>query len=435
MIKDEVFSLSTFEVFAKEICGSSNPTQPLDFNHFNELISLVENTRVGDYESEIVREFESLSDSELESIQQEIFDELKSPKTNTISLESFLKWESVVISLEANDFSENDVMNAIKKVVGKNNITKGMNYQQFCEVVAALDSSQDEMIEESKASTKSDSKPVSVSKKDKDDIVVNEDEDEEDLETIQLAIFDELKSPKSKLVTMESLLAWDSIASAIKDDDLSVDEVKDAVKQVIGTKSSKGLNYQQFSQVLSILDGEDDVEDETTVEEEDDDALENLSPEELDNIRTEIFNELKTSKTNLVTIKNFMAWDSIKEAIETEEMTKQDVLEALKIANVNANSKGMTYQQFCKVVSVLDGSDEEDEEQEGEEEEEEEITSGKGFGSPTSKATKQQSSPNSKEAMVDELSKEIFDELRGKRRTVNVDTFKEWEDVKSLLDK
>ena len=64
-----------------------------------------------------------------------------------------------------------------------------------------------------------------------------------------------------------------------------------------------------------------------------------LSDEDIEKLLKSIFDEMKNTKTNKVAIKKVLEMDTIKDAIENEEMTEKDVLGVLKGMNLKMGNE------------------------------------------------------------------------------------------------
>ena len=111
----------------------------------------------------------------------------------------------------------------------------------------------------------------------------------------------------------------------------------------------------------------------------------------------------------------------------------------------------MDFKQFAKFMDLLEEAMEETDDDEDEEEAGKPVSSaGKGFGakpSPTPATTMDKSSSDSKnkatkgpkaskeeDSEVVAITKELFDDLRGKRKTLSVEALKQWEDMQEMID-
>lgn len=94
--------------------------KPISFEQFSQIIQLIERAKStggedeeGDDDDE--DDFDALSDEEIEEMRKEVFEELKSKKTDRVSIDKFMKWESIQDAISSSDLTEDDVMNAIRE--------------------------------------------------------------------------------------------------------------------------------------------------------------------------------------------------------------------------------------------------------------------------------------------------------------------------------
>ena len=222
-----------------------------------------------------------------------------------------------------------------------------------------------------------------------------------------------------------------------------------------GAKPSASKVSQPLKQQAA-ADDEDDEDDDSVFD------MDDPTPEELEAFTREIYDELKSPKTGKVSTKNFIAWEGVAEVLASGELAKKDLDRVLSEADV-AGSGSLSFAQFREVMDRIEDLLNEAEEDDDEEEEEEEAvvfgkgakaqgkgssaatSSGQGFARVDDKAPKKgaasKGGSNGKAvAKVEvedealEVAKEIFDELRGKRKTLSVKTFKSWEDTQNLID-
>jgi len=110
---------------------------------------------------------------------------------------------------------------------------------------------------------------------------------------------------------------------------------------------------------------------------------------------------------------------------ELEKEALNDILETVGVTT------DISFEQFKEIMDLIEAAMMSDDDEDFEDEEEEEVAP-KGFGS---KPTVKQAEPvMSEEDEAAAVAKEIFDELRGKKKTLSVKTFKEWEELEVMIE-
>ena len=125
--------------------------------------------------------------------------------------------------------------------------------------------------------------------------------------------------------------------------------------------------------------------------------------------------------------------------------------DALKQVSADKTNE-MDFKQFAKFMDLLEEAMEDTDEDDDEEEMKPVSSSGKGFGAKPSpsqgtnieksssasdtknKPAKGSKSPKEDNSEVVAITKELFDDLRGKRKTLSVAALKEWEDMQEMID-
>lgn len=433
-----------------------------------------------DEELEIDFDDEKMTPEENEEMLKMLFDTLRGNK-KTVSMKTFMAWDDVQDMLKEGVLDQ-ETLNIFVSEVG---LKKGadLTQEQFIALVTMLD-------ENMRAMAEGDN---DAGMEEKDDDEPNF--DSEELEAVAQEIFDELRG-KSKALPIKSFRKWEEVQEALKAGILSENTLDVLIREVAAPKSTE-LSFDEFKQLVELLDQVADAamgasSEDTSIEskalpgsaakkagsaaaakvsqaideDEDDDMVYEVdeegepTPEQLEAFAREIFDELKSAKSNKVTVKAFKAWEGVQEVIESGELSKED-LNAV-ISEVDRDNTGsLTFAQFRdvmdKIEEVLDDSEEEDEE---EEEELDAVATwgkaaapvakgkaaaaagGQGFSregdkpkpktSPKTSAAAPAASETLDEAL--EVATEIFDELRGKKKTLSVKTFKAWEDTRDLID-
>jgi hypothetical protein len=76
------------------------------------------------------------------------------------------------------------------------------------------------------------------------------------------------------------------------------------------------------------------------------------SPEQIDELTRETFNELKTPKSEKVTLASFKKWPVIAELLESKELSAADIKAAMKHAGVSGND--LNYDQFVDAIEYIE---------------------------------------------------------------------------------
>ena len=209
---------------------------------------------------------------------------------------------------------------------------------------------------------------------------------------------------------MKAFKEWDEVKDMI--DDGSIDD--NAIKEVLVTCEIKGnkMDFEEFVEVFEELQDIADGETDDDEDEEDEDSYEEALQE--------AFDELK-GKDGKVTVKAFKEWEEVQALIEEDGITEKDIQTALSENEIKGNK--LDFEQFTQIMDTLqdmaDDNDIDDDETDGEDDEDEDSMD-------TSKSEELESDYRA-------ALQEAFDELKGKDGKVTVKAFKEWEEVKEVL--
>ena len=372
-------------------------------------------------------------DEDLEEVARELFDELRG-KDKKVSVAAFMAWEDVKDMIKDGLLTKDEIKEIVSGVAGDK---KQLDFEQFYDIVSQLDELAEGGDEED-----------DITDDENDDESMEEDElTEEDLKEMAKELFDELRG-KDKKVSIAAFMAWGDVKDMIEDGLLTKDEIKEIVSEVAGDK--KQLDFDQFYDIVSQLDEiAEDAEDDLTDDEDEDE----LTEEDLKEVAKELFDELR-GKDKKVSIAAFMASEDVKDMIEDGLLTKEQMKEM--VSEVAGDKKQLDFEQFYDIVSQLDeiaeGAEDEDDLTDDEAEVQvESLESTKGFGSKTALSSKPipltaQNSASDEddefdgdfedmsEEEVDEMLREVFDELKGKKgKTLTMKAFKKWEDIEEML--
>jgi hypothetical protein len=309
------------------------------------------------------------------------FEKLKAAN-GKVPVKTFRAWEEVQTLIEDGLLDETSLASIIKEVGAKDSF----DLSQFTEAMFLLD----EVADDSETAEEED-----------DDVFRN--------------AFDSLKSVGTGLVSKASFMAWEDVAEMIGDEFVT----KDAILKVLeefGT-GAQGLDYEQFCGAIDAIDELAGTynDDEEASEERDPNAIRDL------------FYELQDSKSKKVPVQLFLKWS------ELDSLFKEDIIDdeliGILLAEIGSSIKGdLSLDQFQRLVGLIDqvAVASKDESQTG-------------HGDVNDHTGSQMSSPQNSEdepseAEVEAMTKEIFDELRGKAAKVSVKSLMAWEGVSEVLE-
>ena len=457
MIASKVMSSVDLDEAIKSIAGAK---KSLDFEQFYRLVELLDDFYIYGTDADDKSDVEVLpgkgfgsktamkqipsqnvnleDDENIQEILRESFDSLKG-KNGKVTVKALRAWDEANELISSGIVSKEAMDEIISQSLGEGN--KDFDFEGFCQVVNLIDDSASASVEATEGGRDffgaEDDELVDLSG---DEMVFDGAAlSPEELDEYAREVFDQMRGDKNT-VSLKTFMQWSDLKEMISEGILDKETV-DILSQEVGTGKGGEMSFEQFKELLRMVDeaaaafvdvnageevGEEDVDsmdedDEDDEDEEDDeDDGEDLSPEELEAMAQELFDELK-GKNGKVTIKVLKAWEGISDVVESGELTMAEVDAALK--EVGA-ARELDFKQFSNLMDILDGSlavDEDD----GEDEKEDATP--KGFGTPSAKA--QQVLDD-----ADTLAKEIFDELRGKRTTLSLKTFRAWDELQEMLD-
>lgn len=444
-------------------------------------------------EIEIDFDDENMTPEENEEMLKMLFDTLRGKKP-TVTLKTFMAWDDIQDMLSEGVLDQEAIDIFLDEVGYKKG--SDLNYEQFAALVTMLDENMRAMGDgAAEAGAMERSSSQGEGEEDEDEMEIDDAELEEVAQEIydelrgkakSLSIkafkqWDEVKSAVAAGILSDSTL--DTLVKEVaapKASDLSFDEFKQLVQLLdeaadaamgaddeddeaalvpVPVKSAARPN--SAARVAATLDDDDDEDGEVLSQDEGDEPTE----EELEQFAREIYDELKSAKSGRVTVKAFRAWEGVQEVLESGELASADLKEIIDAVDTD-NKGSLSFAQFREVMDLIeakldDSAFDEDEDDEGDDddgdeddqddEEEEEVApvkkgkdAGKGFArdepakpkagakATTKASAKAASGDDDDEAL--EVAREIFDDLRGKKKTLSVKTFKEWEETKDLVD-
>ena len=260
--------------------------------------------------------------------------------------------------------SEADVNEMVKDVIGTK---KNLNFEDFYSLVGQLD----DMVEGEDGDYDDDEEEDYDDEEDDDE--ENEDDDGADGEMQLFAqeLYDSLCG-KEKNLAVAKFKKWPEVQELINDKIITEADLNKLVKE--SGSDGKTLTFEQFYDVLSVLETEEDEDESFEVlnsdkgfntktsqttstkkqsavkemeeDEEEDDGFDDLSNEEVDELLTEFYDELKGTGKK-VTIASFMEWEEVQEMLNSGAVDKKTIDGCLKEAGVG---KDMTYEQVGMIL-------------------------------------------------------------------------------------
>ena len=227
---------------------------------------------------------------------------------------------------------------------------------------------------------------------------------------------------QDKLLSVKAFQEWQDVTELVEQGIIQKSTVDMLIKEV-GAEKSQTLTFDQFWQLVNLLESASDAAADKAAADldEDDDGID-MSPEEEEEITRDIFDGLKNPKTGLMATKKIKNWTSVAEALDSGELSKGMLNSVIKKFNSDLN-----FEQFKELIEMLEIAMEE-----GVDIKEVENTapvmnvSGKGFARssepvapvPVVEAPKKVvvkvPAVQEKKSEATAITEEIFDDLRGK---------------------
>ena len=446
LMKEDIVDESTIEALINA-AGIDSSTD-VSFELFSEFVRLLKdsldvvaaNSSKSDSESELLKEIENvhegaeifqdeegvsaLTDEEFDEMAQEIFTTLKG-KSKKVSMKKFLAWEDLKdmiddglvskeqIELFATQIGASDYLtfDQFKQIFNKiDEVTSDLDYQDN-NTVASLD-------DQAKTS---------------DSLEISE-------------IYDELK--RGSKLTIEEFMNWEDVTDIIN---LGIVKRESILRMLHDVGAEKDLTLNQFIQLFQLIENsmrdanegvgdlieknDERVDDQLDVGREDEDEP---SSEELDKMAQEIFDSLKGKRKSVVTTKKLMKWEGISDAIAEGIVTKKEVQRILAKYDVE-NTGEYTFDRFKLIMDDIEelidtGADDDDGNDYISGQSLLDSNTDKGFGKNVDMKSRDfdYGTPSNEE---DQITRGIFDDLKGKDQFLSVQTFKEWDDMADLVEK
>lgn len=248
--------------------GKAAKEPSLDFEQFAQLVQDLDEVAGGPYEDD--DEDGAFEDSDGDGgddnqpvVPREIFDTLTKGQPK-LKVKDFAAWEDVRELMQDEQLGTED----LKEFVGRVGSTMNgeLDYEQFCELFdlvlnpngheddssdineEATDNEEEEDDSDDSAAVRADDSSGNV-------------QSEED-RALTLELFDELRG-KAEKVSVKDFIAWDEVQQLLQDEYLDMESLE-ALLQTVGSSPQGQLDFEQFSDLLGII--EDTVE---TMENED----------------------------------------------------------------------------------------------------------------------------------------------------------------------
>ena len=406
-------------------------------------------------------EDEEMTPEEIEEMTRDLFDTLKGNK-KTLSVKTFLSWDNI----QDQEILDDETINILLEEVGANKNRKGdLTYKQFSDLIQLLEETVDALgdgegvdtiMEDEDESAESVSATLEEREEIDAEISLERNErnvldgiDDEGVDSIAKQIYEDLRGESDSL-SVQDFLKWEDVSELVDQGIVQLSTLNLLIAEVGGAKTQT-LSFDQFWQLVNLLEeASDAAADKVAASMGDDDVDDSeldSSPEELEKAAKEIFDDLKNPKTNTVNAKKLKNWAGIKEVLDSGELSKGALNSAIKEVGAERTNE-LNFEQFKQLMDLLEASmDEED----GEVQEyvaPVSNVSGKGFA-PVTKAApvvaaaavvaapvKAAAVPvkAEKESEAAAISRELYEELVGKDKSLSVSALREWEDLKEMIE-
>ena len=286
------------------------------------------------------------------------------------------------------------------------NAAKGLNEKQFLEFHrmmeeynVALDDVNDDAFGSTQSINQNDNdddlliEDFTNENDDNDAMLSSDDLSDEDIEKLLKSIFDEIKNKKTNKVSITKVLDMETIKNAIENEELTENMIMNTL-QTMNLKLSQDIDFPTFSALLDSLeknitdDDEEEEEDEIDrfvaktkassnsnkdgddedYENDEDEEEDDLSEDEKLQMMKEVYNELKSPKSDKMTVKQFKSWENIQQALDNNYLTTTGLDEILTQVTKDSvgtvkntgfgkkpdNSIGSRELDFDQFVTVLD---------------------------------------------------------------------------------
>ena len=390
LIDQGIVKLSTVNLLIAEVGGAK--AQTLTFDQFWQLVNLLEDASdaaadkvasgLGDAEDFDDEELEP-SPEELEMMAKGIFDDLKNPKTGTVTAKKLKNWEGIKEVLDSGELSKGALNAAIKKVGAEK--TNELDFKQFKELMDILEAAMDEGEMEEESSTpvtnisgKGFARPteivptvaaVAASEKVIKSATVPpaKAEKESEAASITREIYEDLVGT-GKSLSVDQLREWEDMKEMIDDGSLKRSTLEKALVKV-GSLATGDISLKQFMQLIDIIQGavddsnlkfeyEDEVKDkdfktskkssvlgseeeeENWGEDESGGDFEELTEEEA---AKQAFDELVKDGATTISLVEFLQWEDVQELLEVGALSKDDLATAIENAGVSLELDGITF--------------------------------------------------------------------------------------------
>ena len=387
--------------------------------------------------SALINDGDDDDDEELRQVAHEAFDELRG-SASAVSVTAFTQWEDVQEMI-----AEGIITSAqVKKLVGR----QDLDFEAFYRAITSLD----EMVHRAdtpsydarSATTTAVDVAASLDNDDDDDDMSGVMDDEEDglevneefLEAVQ-EIFDELRGKDVKL-SPKNLVLWKDITDMMTKGLLSQTDLDNSIRKVTGAKNRR-LDVEQFGEFILLLDeiagqglmqedrlDDDDDDDDDDDHDDDDEEMSGMSDDEFNDVANDLFTEMITAEqasdgqksSEMLSVERFLQLEELTD-LARDGILDDDALDAV-IQLSGSDGKYLSREQFLDVFHTLDAMTKVhilESDHEGTDSDETAITDGE-------------------IDELEEITRELYNQLRGSRETVGVTTFLDWTDTRDMLE-
>lgn len=112
----------------------------------------------------------------------------------------------------------------------------------------------------------------------------------------------------------------------------------------VGSYDTGELTFQQFQDLLDIIQKSADFSVIDTDELEDEESQEEESDEE---VVLDIYNELKGTKRDSITVSDFIQWEDVQDLLTSKALTKDDLAKALQDCGIKGENSKLSFKQVC----------------------------------------------------------------------------------------
>ena len=254
---------------------------------------------------------------------------------------------------------------------------------------------------------------------------------------------------------MAAMMAWQDVKEMIEDEVVTKEQIMEIISDVAGDK--KALDFDQFYEIVSQLDDAAEAADDASEHEilesslgfggsaakgnsdasvdDDEDDFEVMNDEEVDEMLQEVYEELR-GKSKSLSMKAFKKWEDIAEMVDSK-IIDEKTIDSLAAKVGCDSSKNLSFPQFKALVEMLDElageeDDSEDMDQSDSDNDDRLEIDAEELNSDSADDDEEEMTPEE----VEEMTRDLFDTLRGKSKNLSVATFLSWDNIQdqTVLD-